>query len=396
MINTSDLLIRIRFPRGHDLLTILGVCYCVQKEDETRAKNLEKYSSCLLPWAIVAIVTRRTADWSLLARDSDAWEEMVRTVIERTNNEAIERMNKEPQMIGESFSPMAKKYGTTSEQRSEAPSPDLFVPKINTILREALMSTRDDIEKFLSASLFRDTIYPTVHQIVNDAAKNAMIEASLKHAADAAQGAAIQEIFKVTWRTFSQDPDGRIIWQDTRNSVTAAISKARDAVARAAGQAYEVIADAAEWEQAWDRAWADSLDTQASSQVDQHKAQVGVSRRPSISMLAKEAWREAWDEACKAHAEFVPRICDEVARYIAEHLPSPSSEMLTVELDKDDPLAAILRRDSQWGERPEIMIPGMIDSRCQRVFAIGESQDPSDIKGYMRRVWIRLVEVLPA
>ncbi|QRV77977.1 RNA-directed RNA polymerase L [Ceratobasidium sp. AG-Ba] len=109
MINTSDLLIRIRFPRGHDLLTILGVCYCVQKEDETRAENLEKYNPGLLPWAIAAIVTRRTADWSLLARDSDAWEEMVPTAIERTNNEAIERMNKEPQRIGRFFGPMAKK-----------------------------------------------------------------------------------------------------------------------------------------------------------------------------------------------------------------------------------------------------------------------------------------------
>ncbi|KAG9086584.1 hypothetical protein FRC07_013050, partial [Ceratobasidium sp. 392] len=56
--NNSDMLLRIHFPNGLDLLTILAICYGVQKDDETRAYTLTRYNCYFLSWIIITGTAR--------------------------------------------------------------------------------------------------------------------------------------------------------------------------------------------------------------------------------------------------------------------------------------------------------------------------------------------------
>ncbi|KAF8594933.1 hypothetical protein BDV93DRAFT_458039, partial [Ceratobasidium sp. AG-I] len=58
MNEKSDLLLRIHFPKGEDLLTVLAICYCVQKDEDARAYTLTKYNCYFLSWTIITATAR--------------------------------------------------------------------------------------------------------------------------------------------------------------------------------------------------------------------------------------------------------------------------------------------------------------------------------------------------
>ncbi|KAH7332893.1 hypothetical protein B0J17DRAFT_579853, partial [Rhizoctonia solani] len=56
--NESDLVLRLHFPDGQDILSILSVCYGIQRDRETECYSLIRYNCYFFSWMIVVALAR--------------------------------------------------------------------------------------------------------------------------------------------------------------------------------------------------------------------------------------------------------------------------------------------------------------------------------------------------
>ncbi|KAG9076917.1 hypothetical protein FS749_011235 [Ceratobasidium sp. UAMH 11750] len=91
--NNSDRVLRIHFPEGQDLITILGICYGVQELEDTRKYTLTRYNCYFLSWTIITIAARHIVDWRLLAKDTDKWGALARVAVEGLHPSSMSQFN---------------------------------------------------------------------------------------------------------------------------------------------------------------------------------------------------------------------------------------------------------------------------------------------------------------
>ncbi|KAG8717950.1 hypothetical protein FRC08_006292 [Ceratobasidium sp. 394] len=327
----SDMQLRIHFPGGQDLLTILGICYGVQKDDETRAYTLTRYNCYFLSWTIITATARRTVDWALLGKDTNKWEELVRTTIEGLTSDTPS-LKSRIKDGARTILGLGRKNGSEPSSGLDA-IPFVGATYLINTLRKALFNTRSHIQQSLSQLIFQTTVEGSVRQISDESAQKAAFEAAQNHAGQAARDAAMEAIIETMWRTILNSENGAQLWEDQCKFTEEAVWKAAVAAAEADDPDEAVTEEAGpqKWEVAWDNAWDDCWDKMSKG----HKRtsdSVSAEDRLSVSERAKEAWVDAWGDACEANKKYVPLLSDGVAKYVTENLPDSLPEVLKIDL----------------------------------------------------------------
>ncbi|QRW01058.1 hypothetical protein RhiLY_00055 [Ceratobasidium sp. AG-Ba] len=393
MIKESDSLLEMRFDKKQDLLTILGICYGVQKDDHTRAYTLTKYNCYFLCWVIITATARRMVDWPGLSRESDKWEALVRTTINGLNSESSSLGEKIKDQTGRFVGRF--KAEAKSSLSTEA-TPFAGMSYLTSTLRKALFSTRSDIQKLLGELILQTTIYDPVREIVNKSAEKAAAEAARSHAKQAARDAAMDAVVETMWRFILASQNGGQMWEDQSKAAEDAVWKAASAAAEADSQV-QGDAGTSNWEKAWDSAWTESWSRQNSNGPSQSSETAGAAEQSTISLRAKEAWRTAWTEALQANHEYVPRIKEGVTKYVKEQLPdfkANSLDMTVHELGLVEYLKSLKNGSNKTNSGLQDCIQKRIASHCVRVRNVGVFQDASEIEEAMRRVWVQALSAL--
>ncbi|KAG9120731.1 hypothetical protein FRC07_003652 [Ceratobasidium sp. 392] len=387
--------LRIHFPNGQDLLTVLAVCYGVQKDDETRAYTLTRYNCYFLSWIIITATARRTVDWALLSKDTNIWEELVRTT--------IEGLNTEQSGLGSRIRAGARSVFGLGRKDDSGPSSGLdslpFVGATYLIstLRKALFGTRASIQQSLGQLLLQSTVEPSMRQISQESAERAASEAARNHAGQAARDAAMEAVIETMWRTILASDNGGQLWEDQCKATEEAMWKAASAAADVyeADDSPEVEGAPEKWEKAWDEAWNDSWKKTSKAQ-SRSKESVSDSDRDNISMRAKEAWYQAWLEAWEANASYVPLVSKGVADYVTKNLPDSEPEVLKIDMGTQSKIHAMVAALSSEPKNSKLQeyIRTRVSELCQRARNVGFNQTPAEIEEAMRRVWVETVKVL--
>ncbi|KAJ1301888.1 hypothetical protein OPQ81_000728 [Rhizoctonia solani] len=74
--NPQELVIQVDLPREFDLLDVLEICYTVKKTKRSAPYTLQRFNCYFLCTTVLAILVRRTVEWSTLLRDND-WPAML-------------------------------------------------------------------------------------------------------------------------------------------------------------------------------------------------------------------------------------------------------------------------------------------------------------------------------
>ncbi|KAJ1299839.1 hypothetical protein OPQ81_003287 [Rhizoctonia solani] len=303
--NGSDLVLRMHFPDGQDILSILGICYGIRQDRETECYSLIRYNCYFFSWTIVVALARRTVDWALLGSDERLWGELVGTTM----------------------------AGLKSETQSRRPLHFSGSSYLLSTLHIALRHTRSNIEKSLTELLLKSTVEKTMHEVADRSAKSAAEDAARSHASQTARDASFEAVIEIMWKTVLSDPEGRQLWEDRCRRTEECVRKAAAAAADAAltlpptppptppppaanGSESELPRVRENWEDAWDSTWNQNWSTGQGQ--TKPKEEPATSR---IALLAKAAWGRAWKDACLANKEYVPLVSKGVAKYVIKHLP---------------------------------------------------------------------------
>jgi hypothetical protein len=320
IINESDVILRMHFPDGQDILTILGVCCGIQQDRETGGYSLLRYNCYFFSWMIITALARRTVDWALLGSDNQLWDELVVTTMAGINPDQskLDRLKSSTRTL----------FGKKSNNVTPPFSGSAY---LLSTLHIALGHTRSNIEKTLTELLLQSTVEKTIREIADKSSKSAAEDAARSHASQAARDASFESVIEVMWRTLLSDPDGTQLWEDRCRRTEECVRRASEAAADAAmtlpptPPATPPLSEGPDsvpppirevWEDAWDSTWNQSwLGVQGSPQS---KSQPAAS---PIALVAKAAWSKAWREACIANKTYVPLVSNGVATYVISHLP---------------------------------------------------------------------------
>ncbi|KAJ1302297.1 hypothetical protein OPQ81_001114 [Rhizoctonia solani] len=291
----SDLVLRMHFPDGQDILSILGICYGIRQDRETECYSLIRYNCYFFSWTIVVALARRTVDWALLGSDERLWGELVSTTMARLKSGP----SKLDQLKASTRAMLGKKP-------NHAAPPFSGSSYLLSTLHIALRHTRSNIEKSLTELLLKSTVEKTMHEVANRSAKSAAEDAARSHASQTARDASFEAVIEIMWKTVLSDPEGRQLWED----------RCRRTEESANGSESELPRVRENWEDAWDSTWNQNWSTGQGQ--TKPKEEPATSR---IALLAKAAWGRAWKDACLANKEYVPLVSKGVAKYVIKHLP---------------------------------------------------------------------------
>lgn len=445
--DNSDLLLRIHFPKGEDLLAVLGICFGVQSDDRTKAYTLTRFNCYFLSWTIITATTRRLVDWASLGKDESKWKELVKTTIDGLDN------NPTP---GNALKAKTRAFfgrkRKTEPEPAPASTPGDLVPfkgteyLVNT-LHKALIATRLILQRSLAELILRTTVQEAMREISYKSAKAAAEEAARSHASWAARDAAMESVIETLWRVMLSAEEGGQIWEDrccaTEECVWKAAAAAADADVKQQSQdptapltpslgapptlstttssaaslsvpptpssakpserdtepPRSPVPAAGSWEAAWENAWNDSWHALVASKGISTDSEITSA---IISQRAKKAWNTAWTDARRANEKYVPRIAEGVAQYVINHLPGAQLEYLKIEylkIDTNIRNSVSVRSMMNKALAPEgsdaklqECIQTRIQDHCQRVastpLGLVNAATKGEIEEAMRRVWV--------
>ncbi|CCO37705.1 hypothetical protein BN14_11864 [Rhizoctonia solani AG-1 IB] len=335
----SDLILRMKFPEGQDLLTILAICYGIQVNKNTQAYTLTRYNCYFFSWMIITATARCTVDWAVLAQEEKLWTTLVTSV--------ISGLNQDP-------SPGSKAIistTSTAKNKRETVAPTQFVGSayLVQILQKALDETREEIQKSLAELILHSTIDKAMHEVSESSAWKAASYAARNHASHAARDAAMEAVIETMWRDIISSTDGKDLWEKRCLRAEECVKESSAAAASVAGHRFtmlppsipgpdpeqssatpangeEVPAPPAKWETAWDVSWNKSWASPKNADADTSNDPDSLKNSISISERAKAAWIKAWEEACKANDVYVPLISRGVAVHVTQNLPQAVPE----------------------------------------------------------------------
>ncbi|KAF8748411.1 hypothetical protein RHS01_10880 [Rhizoctonia solani] len=189
IINESEVVLRMHFPDGQDILTILGICYALDELVKTTMAGINSDESRL-----------------------DRLKSSTRSMFGKKSNAPI------PPSSGSAY--------------------------LLSTLQIALSHTRSNVKKNLTESLLKSTVEKNILEITEKSSKSAAEDAARSHASQAARDASFEAVIEVMWGTLLSEQDGIQLWED-RCKRTEDCSKTKPATSRIA-----LLAKAA-WSKAW-------------------------------------------------------------------------------------------------------------------------------------------------
>ncbi|KAG8742486.1 hypothetical protein FRC10_001382 [Ceratobasidium sp. 414] len=390
--DNSDMVLRIHFPNGQDLLTILGICYGVQKDDETRAFTLTRYNCYFFSWVIITAIARRTVDWAILCKDTNKWEELVRTTIELQNSDSssLEGRIKDGTrtMLG-----FGRENGSGSSSGLDS--------YIISILHRVLLNSRSRIQQSLEQGLFQTAIGPSIRETFHDSAGKAVAQARRNYASRVALDTVMAAVIDSMWTTVLYADNGRAVWQNWCLMAEEVVQGASSAAAEASEQdepAAKTVRKKTvpkKWEQVWDAAWSEKWGKVPDVGRNRFNRSFGGSDGRNASVCAKEAWKDAWDDACEANEKYVPLLSDGVAKYVTKNLDSLPQD-LKIDMSTQSKMHALLAAMGTETKNSKLQefIQSQIVDLCRRAGTVGITQSPAEIEEAMRRVWVETIKVL--
>ncbi|KAG8681145.1 hypothetical protein FRC11_001507, partial [Ceratobasidium sp. 423] len=328
--NGSDLILRMHFPDGQDIISILSICHGIRQNRETECYSLIRYNCYFFSWMIVTALARRTVDWALLGSDDQLWGELVNTTMAGLKSDP----SKFDQLKERARAMLGKKP-------NHAAPPFSGWSYLLSTLHIALGHARSNIKKSLAELLLKSTVEKSMHEVADKSAKSAAEDAARSHASQSARDASFEAVMEIMWRTTLSDPEGGQLWEDRCRRTEECVRKAAAAAADAAltlpptppaapppappdGSVPETPPVRENWEDAWDSTWNQCW--LGAQNITKPKNAPCTSR---IALLAKAAWSKAWKDAWLANKEYVPLVSQGVAKYVINHLPET-----TIKIDK--------------------------------------------------------------
>ncbi|GAB1527533.1 RNA-directed RNA polymerase L [Rhizoctonia solani] len=388
IINESEVVLRMHFPDGQDILTILGICYGIQRDGETEHYSLFRYNCYFFSWTIVTALARRTVDWALLGSNAKLWDELVKTTMAGINSDEsrLDRLKSSTRSM----------FG----KKSNAPiPPSSGSAYLLSTLQIALSHTRSNVKKNLTESLLKSTVEKNILEITEKSSKSAAEDAARSHASQAARDASFEAVIEVMWGTLLSEQDGIQLWEDRCKRTEDCVRKASAAAADAAltfpltppatppvsgdlGSATASIREA--WEDAWDDTWNQNW-------LVKSKTKPATSR---IALLAKAAWSKAWKDATLANEIYVPLVSNGVATYVMNHLPEA-----VIKIDKTAPGAvkrmvkSLTSSDTSHSELQRF-IQARISEFVNRLSHVPTAGVTSEIiEESMTRIWVTVTQL---
>ncbi|CAE6380269.1 unnamed protein product [Rhizoctonia solani] len=427
--NNSDLLLRMHFPKGQDIITILAICYGIQSNKATQAYSLTRYNCYFFSWMIITATARFTVNWESLADENKLWETLVTSVMDGLNSNQAES--------GLLTSAKAIALPTLGIKGKTDPSvPAQFVGSVylcNT-LRSALVQTRGQISKSLAELILHSTVDKAMHELSETSAQNAGTQAARNHASQAASDAAMEAVIETMWQVIITDPQGGKLWKSKCNLVKACVEAASTAAASAAettrhhviiaptentaeaqvaetgsvapspaSEGAEIPAPPAKWETAWVTTWETRWKAGTESEPGtESQAATSDETKTAISNRAKAAWIKAWDDAWKANERYVPLISRGVATYVTKNLPEALPEVLQygTETSTIKNMVKALspgKFEGSSNSKLQDWVKARITDHCARVLKMSAgTQQPSKVEfeDTMKSIWESTVRCL--
>ncbi|KAG8689621.1 hypothetical protein FRC09_012345 [Ceratobasidium sp. 395] len=90
---TSEVIAEVEFPLEYDILDVLAVCYTIQNIKACRVYTLQRYNCYFLCLSVLAILTRRVANWETVLENS-TWDSLLTTSLDNLPKLPPEESNK--------------------------------------------------------------------------------------------------------------------------------------------------------------------------------------------------------------------------------------------------------------------------------------------------------------
>ncbi|KAG9094191.1 hypothetical protein FS749_012954 [Ceratobasidium sp. UAMH 11750] len=347
---TSKLLLKVHFPQGRDLITILATCHGIQVDERAGRYTLTRFNCYFFSWTILITAARHTVDWSVVSREPKLWDGLVESSVGRLGL----RCDKSKTEAGSVLQRIMK----TNEPADDLP-PYVGTAYLVETLRRSLIAMRSEIGNTLDELVLQSTVGETMQLLSRERLGAAACEAAKKHAYHAARDAALEAIPEVMWQQVFSNPDAGEEWEATSRETE---RRVRDAAEAAAGIDLGDGLEGNGWEDAWDMIWG-------------REDASGL-----ISTRAKGAWKDGWTKVCVVNETCLRRICSSVAKYAEDNVPESSQDVLKVE--KHDIFG--LRPTEMTNKSLQKYLQGRIRDHCKR---IGNPQAAAKIEEAMHRVW---------
>ncbi|EUC60875.1 hypothetical protein RSOL_372700, partial [Rhizoctonia solani AG-3 Rhs1AP] len=339
----SELLLHMRFPKGQDILTILGICYGIQSTKATQYYSLTGYNCYFFSWTVIIATARCTVDWATLAQEDQLWEALVGSVMNGLSQDQT------------SLGPFAVPKSTITTRLGMKGKTDLSIPThfvssvyLCNTFRNVLVQARGQIRKSLAELILCSTVDKAMHEILKTSAHRAGSQAVRIYATQAASDVAMEVIIEALWRDIISNNAGNELWKAKCELAKSCVEAASSAIAGAGG--YRIIGTPSEtpaiatslqsglsspttyeteiptpsvkWATAWDKAWEKRWTKSHKKGSDDDALSTSISDR------AKADWIKAWDDVCKANEQYVHLISRGVAEYVTKNLPEALPEVL--------------------------------------------------------------------
>jgi hypothetical protein len=298
---TSKVLLRVHFPQGQDLISVLATCYGVKTDNQAQFYTVTRYNCYFLSWTILITAARRTVDWSIIGRDEQLWDGLVKSGIRKLTSCPEKNKTRTRFALGQILN---------ANEPEDNSLPFVGAAHLVETLRQALVTARSAISRTLSELALHSSVEKAVRVLSEDFVRSAATEAAKKHAYHTARDAAMEAVVELMWEQVLTDCNAGKVWEGESRKTE---GRVRDAAEAAANVDLGAGLEGEEWELAWDASWR-----------KQDLSAVILSR-------AKSGWRDAWTKACAANEVYLPKISSGVAEYVMDHLPDSTPDILTIE-----------------------------------------------------------------
>ncbi|KAG8707196.1 hypothetical protein FRC09_001970 [Ceratobasidium sp. 395] len=354
---SSELLLRVYFPEGQDLSTILAACHGISVDERAGRYSLMRFNCYFLSWTILITTARRTVDWSNVIREPKLWDELVTSSISYLPTSS-DRSKSDP-------GSMLRRILKANEPTPNEIPPFTGAAYLTETLRKSLIDTRWELSRTLDELVLQSTADKAMNELTQERLRNTANDAARKHAYHAARDAALEAVVETMWQQVFSDPNAGKAWEAASRENE---RRVRDAAEAAATIDLGEGLEGEGWENAWDMIWG-------------RDDASGL-----ISNRAKRAWKDAWTKACVVNEIYLPRISHNLSSYVTDNIPDSSFDKLKVE----KPGALKFRPTVMTNASLQEYIQGRIDDHCKKVANAGVAKTAvsrSEIQDAMQRIW---------